>query len=161
MTHTIKIYYFPKGMRYTSAALLLAALYLMYLGYVVWGVLMWVMIFFILTAQYVTIIDSGSRNFVDAFSFFGIVITTEKRSFTTLDKIIITKGNYSKRITTRSTDRQLDWTDYTGTLIYDDVGELDLVTRQSKAELVEALKVYATALSVGIEDHSTVSRRTR
>jgi hypothetical protein len=128
--------------------------YLVYTEHWKWAIVVALMSAFIFTAQYVTTIDVSNRRFIDAFSFFGIAIDTEKTSYKTLDKIVITKGNYSQKATTRSTDRQIHWSDYTGTLIYDHSGALDLLTRQDKKELVEALKIYASALQVDIEDNS-------
>jgi len=144
-------------MRYTAVAIILGALYLVFLKYLVFGILLILLSIFILTAQYVTIIDAGKKKLIDAFVFYGIRIVTEKSSFAILHKIVITKGKYSQNINTRAMSRQLDWTDYTGTLIYDDTGSLDLLTREDKKELMDALRVYAGALHVGIEDHSIQS----
>ncbi len=154
MKHTISIYYFPKGLRYTAVLFIPVAGYLVFIGYPIWAVVVALVTIFIFTAQYVTIIDSANKYLIDAFAFYGINIVTERKRFASLDKIVITKGSYSQSINTRASSRQLDWTDYTGTLIYDDKGTLDLLTREDKKELVIALKVYAGALGVAIEDHS-------
>ena len=154
MTHTISIYYFPKGLRYTTVLLILGACYLIYIDHAVWGVLIALLCVFVLTAQYITIIDVDNKYFVDAFQFYGINMGAERKKFTVLNKIVITKGKYSQNINTRSMSRQLVWTDFTGTLIYDDIGTLDLLTREDKKELVDALRVYASALHVEIEDQS-------
>jgi hypothetical protein len=150
MTHTISLYYFPKGLRYTAPVLLLLSAWLMYEHRFVWGVLLALISAFILTARYVTRI--AEHEFSDEFAFFGINIVTEKKRFRKLNKIVITKGNYSQNINTRASARQLDWSDYTGTLIYDDTQSLDLVTTQDKHDLVNELKVYASFLKIPIED---------
>ncbi|HZY82297.1 MAG TPA: hypothetical protein VFE50_22385 [Cyclobacteriaceae bacterium] len=150
MSHTISLYYFPKGLRYTAPIEILGSIWLWYENYVVWGVILLLVGIFILTAKYITVI--GEHEFSDAFGFFGIKIVTEKKKFKKLNKIVITKGSYSQNINTRSSSRQLDWTDYTGTLIYDDDQSLDLVTTEDKSQLVNELKVYASFLRVSIED---------
>lgn len=137
-------------MRYTTVAILLAAGYLVYIGYWKWALILAVISVFILTAQYITIIDVSNRRLIDAFSFFGLPFTTEKKTFSTLNKIVVTKENYSQKVTTRSSDRQYDWSDYTGTLIYDNNQELTLLTREEKSELIAALRIYSSALNVPI-----------
>jgi hypothetical protein len=150
MTHTISLYYFPKGLRYTSPLILAVAGYLLYDGFRVWGLLLLVVTIFILTAKYITAI--GKNEFTDAFGVFGLAVVTEKKHFSQLNKIVITKGSYSQMVNTRASSRQLDWTDYTGTLIYDGTQSLDLVTTDDKDQLLNELRVYATSLGVAIED---------
>lgn len=159
MTHTIKIFYFPKAMRYSTVAILPAAAWLTYTGHWKWAIILVIIGAFILTAQYITTIDVANKKFIDAFSFFGMPFNTEQTTFKNLDKIVITKGNYSQKVNTRSSLRQYDWSDYTGTLIYDNRGTLDLLTHEDKKVLIEALRVYANALNVPIEDNSTVASR--
>ena len=150
MTHTIFVFYFPKALRYIARVGIPGSTWLWYENLIVWGVLLLLVAVFILTAKYITVI--GEHDFSDAFGFFGIKVVTEKKRFKKLNKIVITKGSYSQNINTRSSSRQLDWTDYTGTLIYDDTESLDLITIDDKNQLFNELKVYASFLRVGIED---------
>jgi hypothetical protein len=150
----ISLYYFPLGLRYTSIALLGLAGWLLHISYFGLAVVAILICVFVLTAQYVTTIDLEARRYIDAFTFYGIDIDNEKRSFNKINRIEVTKGNYSQKISTRSSDRQLDWADYTGTLIYDDIGELTLVTHEDKKQLMKTLLVYATALKCEIDDKS-------
>jgi len=155
MTRTISLYYFPKGLRYVTPFSIVLGAFLIYLDYRVWGSVLLILSAFILTAKYITIIDLGKKEIIDAFRFFAISVGQEQKRFHKLNRIIITKGNYSQTINTRAQSRQLDWSDYTGTLIYDDIATLDLVTTQDKDKLVNDLKIYATSLTVSIEDSAT------
>jgi hypothetical protein len=157
VSHTISIHYFPNPLRYIAIASLSAVAYLIYIRHWKWGIVLALLILFIFTAKYVTIIDLDRKRFVDAFSFFGVNLENEVQNFTTLNKIVISKGNYSQKANTRSRDRQVNWSDYTGTLIYDGNKPLDLLTRNDKKELVDALRIYATALKIDIVDESTTS----
>jgi hypothetical protein len=158
MSVKISIPYFPLAMRYTAIALLLGSGWLAYIGYYKVAVVMVILCIFIFTAKYITTIDLNKHEYIDAFGFFGIGLQTEKKTFDKINHIVVTKGHYVHNINTRSSSRTLDWSDYTGTLIYDDTGELTLVTHQDKAALMKTLYVYATALKCEIEDRSV--RRT-
>ena len=62
----------------------------------------------------------------------GIPLNEEKRNFSVLDRIIITKSNNAQKVNTRAQSRQLNWTDYTATLLIDDNDSLDLLTKNRK-----------------------------
>jgi hypothetical protein len=49
---------------------------------------------------------------------------------------------------------QVDWTDYTGTLILDN-GALDLITHTNKNELLHALKEFSDFLKVDVQDRTS------
>lgn len=154
MTQKISLYYFPLGLRIAVPVIIAAAGYLIYLDYRVWAIILIFLGLFILTAKYVTIIDLDKKEFADAFEFYWIDFVNERKKFTTINKIVVTKGNYQQKVTSRIQDRQYQWSDYTGTMIYDEIGELALTTRQDKKELLDVLRVYATFLKVEIEDRS-------
>jgi hypothetical protein len=155
--HTIRLYYFPGGLRYSTPVLFLLAIYLAYPGYWIISIVMVVVSIFILTAQYVTIIDIEQKMFVDAFSFYWINIVTERKRFQQLDKIILTKGRYEQQLNSRARSTTMRWTEYTATLVYDGHQQLDLVTREDKGDVVEFARVYSQSLKVGIQDLSTAS----
>jgi hypothetical protein len=159
VTHTIRLYYFPQGLRYTSPLFVLASIFLLYKGF--WFVTMIIIIItiFIFTAQYITIIDTGRKQFVDAFAFFGIRITKERKKYSELNLIVVTKSRYEQNINTRSQSRTLRWADYTATLIYDNDQTLDLVTREDKGDVVDFAKLYSASLHVAVEDRSVSTIR--
>jgi hypothetical protein len=96
----------------------------------------------------------GEKKYHDYLSFLWIPVNAETNNFNSLDRIIVTKGNHAHTINTRAQSRQLDWSDYTGTLVMDN-GTLDLLTRNNKTELIVGLKEFADFLKIGIEDRTT------
>ncbi len=154
MSLTISHPYFPAGLRYTTIAALVFSAWLIYAGHRKSAAAITVVSIFVLTAKYSTIIDLEKKEYTDAFYAFGIDFNSEKKSFNRINSIVVTKGSYSQMLSSRISQRQLDWTDYTGTLVYDDTGELPLITHEEKKKVMETLKVYATALKCEIEDRS-------
>jgi hypothetical protein len=151
----IIIPYFPKGMQYATPLILGLSIYLMITGHHVWGTVLLLPCPFILTTKYVTEIDFDNKVYRDYVSLLGFAVSQEVKRFNHIERIIITKGNYSQTINSRIQSRQMDWSDYTGTIIHDGTGKLDILTRVDKDELVRELIAYADFLKVGIEDRTT------
>jgi hypothetical protein len=151
----IIIPYFPKGMKYATPVIAGLGIFLMITGHPVWGSLFLLPCPFILTTNYVTEINFDDKVYRDYIVMLGIAMSKEVKRFNHIDRIIITKGNYSQTLNTRVQSRQMNWSDYTGTLIHDGTGRLDLLTRTDKDELVKELVAYAAFLKVGIEDRTT------
>jgi len=108
----------------------------------------------VLTTNYVTEINLGEKSYDDYLLFLWIPMNRDKKRFRFVDRIIISKGNYLQTINTRIQSRQMNWTDYTGTLILDN-DKLDLVTHTNKKELLHALKTFSDFLKVDVEDRTT------
>ena len=155
MTKKIKIPYFPKGMKYASPLFFGTGIYLSTIHYAIWGVLLILSGAIILTTQYVTEINLKEKSYRDYLSLLGLTLNEESKTFNTMDRIVITKGRYSQTINTRVQSRQLDWSDYTGTLILDNNDTLDLLTMNDKKELLKGLKEFTDFLKVGVEDRTT------
>ena len=155
MTKKIIIPYFPVGMKFITPLLFGAGVYLFTLSYVVWGIVLTLLSLIILTTKYVTEIDLQNKVYNDYLSLLGIPLNKESQTFKHLDRIVITKGNYAQTVNTRVQSRQIDWSDYTGTLLLDDHNTLDLLTRSDKKELLKGLREFATFLNVNIEDRTT------
>ena len=155
MIKKIIIPYFPKGMKYATPLIAGLGIYLIIMGHPVWGTLFLLPNPFILTTNYVTEINFDDKVYRDYLVMLGVTLNKEEKRFNHIDRIIITKGNYSKTLNSRIQSRQITWSDYTGTLIHDGAGKLDLLTRVDKDELVRELIAYANFLKVGIEDRST------
>lgn len=155
MTKKLTIPYFPKELRYLTPFALLVALYLFWVGFLIWGVLIILVSVIIFTTHYVTEIDLGKRQYNDFISMIGIPMSQEKSQFQNLDRIVITKGRYAQTINTRVQSRQIDWVDYTATLVVDGGRPLDLVTKVDKQELMLGLKDLAGFLQVPVEDRTT------
>lgn len=155
MTKEIIIPYFPKGMKYATPLIAGLGIYLIILGHPIWGTLLLIPVPFILTTKYVTELNFDERFYNDYLSLLGFTLSKEVKRFNHIDRIIITKGNYSQNLNTRIQSRQMNWSDYTGTLIHDSTGRLDLLTRTDKDELITELIAYADFLKIGIEDRTT------
>ena len=155
MTKKITIPYFPKGLKYTTPLFFGIGIYLIIMRYPIWGVVLILAGAIILTTYYVTEINLSEKSYRDYLSLLGLTLNEESKKFNKIDKIVITKGNYSQTINTRVQSRQLDWSDYTGTLILDNDDTLDLLTRNDKKELLKGLKEFTDFLKVGVEDRTT------
>ena len=154
MTKKVIIPYFPKGIKYATPLLFAIGVYLIFISYFSWGGLLILLTLIIISTNYVTEINLEEKRYRDYLSLIGIPLNQESKSFTRAEKIVITKGSYSQTINTRVQSRQLDWTDYTGTLILDN-DTLDLLTRNNKKELIRGLKEFAAFLQVEVEDRTT------
>jgi hypothetical protein len=150
----IKLPYFPRGLKYSSPLLFAAGIYLAVTGSMIWAGILIVLGIIILTTEYVTEIDVEKKQYRDYLSFLTIRLSEDRKAFSRIEKIVISKGSYSQTINTRVQSRQLDWSDYTGTLIFD-AGSLDLLTHTDKRQLIVGLKQFAEYCKVGIEDQST------
>jgi len=154
MTKKITIPYFPQGIKYVTPLILGGAFYLASINYYGWSVILVLLIGIILTTKYVTEINLNDKKYVDYLSLLWIPLNVETKTFNRVDRIVITKGNHAQMINTRAQSRQMDWSDYTGTLITDN-SKLDLLTRNSKRELIIGIKEFAEFLNVGIEDRTS------
>jgi len=154
MVKKIVIPYFSKGMKYASPLLFGASGYLFFVEHPIWAFILIVLGVIILTTNYVTEINLADKSYDDYLSFLWIPLNRDKKRFRHMDRIVISRGNYSQTINTRVQSRQMDWTDYTGTLILDK-DKLDLVTHTNKKELLHALKEFSEFLKVDVEDRTS------
>lgn len=154
MTKRITIPYFPKGLKHITPLFFAIGAYLVF-QHLVLGLMLWLVSIMILTTHYATEINLKEKCYKDYFSFFGLQLKKKFKRFNQLDRIIITKENFSQTINTRAQTRQLNWSDYTGTLLYDNNDHLALMTRSDKRELLMVLKEFAGFLNVQVEDRTT------
>jgi hypothetical protein len=157
MKKKVTIPYFPTGIKYATPLLILVGAYLIFNNSLVWGIILVLLSAVILTTNYVTEIDLKEKKFSDYLSLLGVGMNKETRSFSRVDQIIITKGNYSQTVNTRLQSRQHDWSDYTASLIFDGEHSLDLLTKNNKRDLLIGVKEFATFLNVEVEDRTTPS----
>ena len=155
MTKKIIIPYFPKGLGYVTPVLAGIGIWLMVIQHPVWGTLLILLGAVILSTRYVTEINLTSKSYRDYLSLLGLKLNVEENRFNKLDRIVITKGNYAQTINTRVQSRQMQWADYTGTLLMDGDVSLELLTRTDKHELMRGLKDFADFLQVNVEDQTT------
>jgi hypothetical protein len=94
------------------------------------------------------------KRYWDYLSLIGLKLNVETTSFTYLDRIIVTKGNYAHRVYSKMQSRTMQWTDFTATLLFDHQKRLDLITLTDKRELMEGLQAFAAFLQVPIEDRT-------
>ena len=154
MTKRIIIPYFPKGMKYATPLLFGAAGYLFLFEHPIWASILVFLGIIILSTNYVTEINLKEKSFDDYLLLLWIPLNRERKRFKSLDRIIISKGNYSQTLNSRIQTRQIDWTDYTGALIFDN-DTLDLVTHTDKKKLLHALREFSDFLKVDVEDRTT------
>jgi hypothetical protein len=154
MVKKIVIPYFPKIMKYATPLLFGAGGYLFFIEHPIWALLLIVLGIIVLTTNYVTEINLGEKSYDDYLLFLWVPLNRDKKRFRFVDRIIISRGNYSQTINTRIQSRQMNWTDYTGTLILDN-DKLDLVTHTNKKELLHALKTFSDFLKVDVEDRTS------
>ena len=147
--------YFPVEFKYTSTLTGAAAVYLAINSNFIWSSLLILVTGAVLTTEYVTEIDLKEKKIEDYLSILWIPLDKDVVHFNNLQKIIIQKGNYAQTINTRVQSRQMDWSDFTGTLVYDNNQVLDLLTRSKKKELLKGIKEFALFLNVEVEDHSS------
>lgn len=121
----------------------------------IWGILLIILAAIILTTNYVTEISLIEKSYRDYITMLGVKLNIEENRFNQLDRIVITKGNYAQTINTRAQSRQMEWADYTATLVMDKNITLDLVTRTDKQELMKGLKEFSDFLQVDVEDQTT------
>lgn len=155
MIKKITIPYFPKGLKYVTPLVFGAGIYLITLSYFVFAVILILVGAIIITSKYVTEINLNLKTYSDYLSILGISINAERKKFDKIDRIVITKGNYAQTINTRAQSRQMDWADYTGTLLLDQNDTLELLTMTDKKELLHGLKEFTDFLRVGVEDRTT------
>lgn len=155
MTRKITVPYFPSGLKYCTPITAGVGVYLLWADHPIWGLLLFALSIIIFFTEYVTKVDLEKKVFMDYLSVAGIAINTEKNTFQVLDRIVITKGLYSQTINTRVQSRQLNWEDYTATLLMDNDVSLNLLTNNNKIDLLKALKEFTDFLNVGVEDRST------
>jgi hypothetical protein len=150
----VTIPYFPLGFKIISPLLLGAGGYLVYTNHWFWAIILVLLVVMIFTTNYVTEIDLLNKRYRDYLSLLSIPLNEDSGKFNKLDQIVVTKGSYAQNVNTRSRSTKLEWSDYTATLIMDN-GTLDLITRNSKADLLKELKEFVEFLKVDVEDRTT------
>ena len=148
--------YFHTGLKFVTPLFFGLGLYLFYIKLPFWGVLTMLAGLLVLTTRYVTEFNLKTLVCRDYLECLSISFDEEIKNLKYVDKIVVTKGDYSQMINTRSRSRQLDWVDYSGTLLFTDNNEpLTLITRNEKEDLLKELKEFAEYLQVTIEDRTT------
>jgi hypothetical protein len=154
MTKRIVIPYFPKAMKYATPLLFGTAVYLILIERPVWASILVLLGIIILTTNYVTEINLRERSLDDYLLLLWLRLSRERKRFKSLDRIIISKSNYSQTLNSRIQTRQIDWTDFTGTLLLDN-DTIDLVTHTDKKKLLHTLREFSDFLKVDVEDRTT------
>jgi hypothetical protein len=119
MIKQIILPYFPKELKYITPLIFGAGIYFIYAGYFVWAVVMILLGIIVLTTKYVTEINLNEKRFRDYLSFLWLPLDQESKRFNTIDRIVITRERIQQKINTRVQSRQLDWFEYTATIIFD------------------------------------------
>lgn len=152
---TICIPYFSTYIKYGSILLLPIAVYLASFDKWFWTFVLLLILFIIWTTNYVTKIKRDTNCIEDFISFFFIPLNRENITFRKIDRIAIGKEQFSKMLNTRSRSRQLNWSEYTAILVYDNDQRFNLITKYDKVEAARAVKDLATYLGIDIIDESS------
>jgi hypothetical protein len=154
MTKRITNSYFPKELKYFTPVVFAGGIYLLTLNEPVWCALAILLGVIVLTTKYVTEISLSDKKYEDYLSFLGLKLNHDHKKFNSIDRIVITKGNFSQKVVPpRGPDRMIKWSTFTGTLIFDN-DTLDLLTTNNKKDLLLVLKEITTFLQVGVEDRT-------
>ena len=151
MTKKIVTPYFSTGMKFFAGIVFLVGFSISFANHPILGIVIMVACVLAVTINYVTEIDLDKKYYSDYLSIAGMKVNDETRSFTAIHQIMITKGNYSQKVQTRVQSRQVNWSEYTATLLFDD-DKLDILTRREKRELLLEIKPLVEFLNVGVED---------
>lgn len=152
--HRITLPYFPRLWKYSIPVILFGAYELYSLGYPIWAFVLIVFCFLIISMNYVTIVDHSKKIVEDYLTIFWIPFDKDVKKYNAIDRIILTKGKFVKKLESRISSRTVNWEDYTGTLLFDDNTTLELITHDDPQKLIESVRVIASMLNVGIEDRT-------
>lgn len=155
MVKKFSVPYFHISLKYFTPFIFGIAVYLFFVDYHLWSVVLILIGIIILTTRYVTEISLKDSVCRDYLSFLGMNLQEEIKKFKSVDRIVITKGDYSQMQNTRYRSRQLDWVDYTGTVVFDNGSTINLLTKNEKEDLIKGIKEFAAFLDVKVEDRTT------
>jgi hypothetical protein len=147
--------YFPKGFKFAAPLVLVGGLYLTYIKHEIWGSFFILAGIIILTTHYATQINLVGKRYHDYLFFLGLRLNSESGTFRSIEKIVITKGDYEETITTMIQSRDIEFSDYTGTIVFSGNHKLDLLTDMDKKRLLKRIKEFAVFLKVGVEDRTS------
>lgn len=147
--------YFPKGFKFASPIVMAGSLYLIYLKHEIWGSFFLLTSIIFLTTHYATVINLVNKTYRDYLFFLGFRLNSEKGTFNHIEKIVITRGDYQETFTTMINSKDVEFSDFTGTLVFNGSHRLDLLTDMDKKRLIKRLKEFAVFLKVGVEDRTT------
>lgn len=156
MIKNLVLPYFPKPMKYATPFLFSGGIFLLVADHPVWATLLVLLSIIILTTNYVTEINLNERSFDDYLLLLWIPLNRDRKRFKLLKYISITKGNHAQTVNTRAQSRQVDWSDFTATLLFDN-DSLDLITNTNKKELLYALREFSDFLKVDVQDNTSSS----
>lgn len=155
MKKKITLPYFPRGIQFITPLIVGLGAYLLFRQHFVWGGFVLLTAIVVLTTRYVTVIDLDKKQYSDYLSLLGIPLDEEKDSFRNVDKIVITKSHHAHTARSQAGDRQVDWIDFTASVIFDGSKTLDLLTRNHVEDLLKGIRPFADFLQVSVEDRTT------
>jgi hypothetical protein len=151
--YILKTYYFPKDFVYLSPVVIAGAVFAAIKGFPVLASLLLIAGLIFPFTYYVTKVDRGNGRYSDYLFLLGLQLNKEESRFSSVQKIIITKSKFAYNASTRSRQRDVNYTDFTARLIFADGRELDVLSNTSKRELLKKLVGLAAYLQVEVEDH--------
>ncbi|MFN6946971.1 MAG: hypothetical protein ACK4ND_18655 [Cytophagaceae bacterium] len=157
MFKRIKIPYFPPFFRYGSPLFFGFGIYLAFEDSLIFGFLLSLLGVVFLTTFYVKEINLKEKAYKDYFFILGLQLQKKSWKFDSVDRMIVTRNNYSRVINTRFSSRTVYWSEFTGSLIFVPHRKLKLITRNNKKDLLKDLKEFAHFLEIDVEDRTSAN----
>ena len=147
--------YFPMELKYGSVLFVLGGIYLAFTGHIIWGPVLILSGLILFSTEYVTEFDVESRQITDFLSCCWLRFNKDEIRYSRIDKIVIVKATFAQTVNTRAQSRQLDWSEFTARILFDQNDPFDLLTRNRKHDLLLAIKEVALFLKADVEDLTT------
>jgi hypothetical protein len=146
--------YFPSGFRYATILMLAGALFLFAGGHWIWGSVLVVVSVIILTSRYVTEIHTEAKRYDEHISVMGIRFSPESTAFERLNKIVVTKQNFTQTMNSRVQSAQHRYSMFTATLLHDASGRLELISKRDREEVLKEARELGGAIGVPVDDRT-------
>jgi hypothetical protein len=134
--------------------MLAGALFLFAEGHWILGGVLLVVSVIILTSRYVTEIRTEAKRYDEHISVMGIRFSPESTAFERLNKIMVTKQNFTQTMNSRVQSAQHRYAMFTATLLHDASGKLELISKSDREEVLKEARALSGALGVPVDDRT-------
>lgn len=152
MTVKLENNYFSETIKWMAViASLLVSGYLFYSAHHQWIVfILLIFSLIIFSTRYQLEIDTGNNRIIDSFYILWIRTTSVTVDFQTLNCIRLDKQRHVYNASSRSRDRQADFSEYIAILEYDDDKLLELERKMEYQPLAEEMRHLAVQLGIPV-----------
>lgn len=144
--------YFSETLKWTIIiGSLPASVYFIFIESYEWTILpLIIIVLLVISTKYSLTIDTDRKTIIDSFYILWIKVRSEKITFSTLNRIRLDKERHIYNANTRSTDRQVDFNEYIGTLEYDYGRSYELARKMEYQDIAEMMKSVADQLGISM-----------